>query len=54
MKEKMERSEAKEITSAQLPMEETITEGGVVNLNPINNTDSEVNEATEQSDLNEK
>ena len=54
MKEKMERSEAKEITSAQLPMEETITEGGVVNLNPINNTNSEVSEATEQSDLNEK
>ena len=50
MKEKMDQSLARQITPAQLPMEETTAETNEVTLNPINNPDSEVNEATEPNE----
>ena len=50
MKEKMKRSESRNIKPAQLPMDETPAEANEVNLNSINKLDSEVNQATEPND----
>ena len=52
IKEKMDRSEARQITPDPLLMEETTGEVNDVTLNQINNPDPKVNETTKPSDGN--